>query len=676
MIVEGRVSGQKTFRSGDNIYTENLIEVHQVIKGKPKTETVSVVTLGGRVGDIIETWTHLPAFSQNEYGVFFLVPTKRPVGEGKDGMYDVFSGSQGYYRFVGQAGRLKAVSVLESFNDVESLYGSLGAVRDGGGVSPFQATEKTLNCLKVKVVPKFELPALSATFEADIFVRTTQAPVSIHSINVVIDYDTVTFGSNVVASGNLTSTDGELVTSYYDLDFTDYSANQVEVIYEADGTDAASLEKVGTVYRKLATISLEIEGWSQDDPISWDENSGVVENYYVDGEGYVTEFDCSEVFVGAACEIVVSGMTPTTAAAGVGLVSQNGVPGVITITGSGFGNGQNNQTKPPTGARVRFDNTRTDSILWTMPFEGDYLKWKDDSIEVKVPSHGYLDKNTAPIADFDVDIACSGEVQVCVIDTVSGDDCCESAGDLYIPFSARNKFRTRDDGCKESVQVLLRNHDDEGGYTFYYGEGFQSGDTDWQIRRDSFKSALKKWRCATFVNFGLDETSNYPGGVGACLVEFDTLFTPSGTIASTKASTFIDDQLCNNPNDPEYAHLLGAVITLNAPLSLWNGITIEATFLHELGHVHQLNHTCNNPINVMTVANMLSPIDLAAEDILGGIHETRLGALVAGGIGCPKKMDSLTVLNCIVTAINIEENNLEVTVYPNPTNGDIILEFN
>ncbi len=683
IIVEGRVSGQKTFWSDGNIYTENLIEVYQVIKGGQKVETVSVITLGGKVGNTVQTWTHVPAFSQNEYGVFFLAPTKRPVGEKQGVFYDVFSGSQGYYRVTGHSGELVATSVLESFERIEGLYERLGAVREDGSVSPFQAIEKSMNCLRIKVVPKFELPALSATFEADIFVRTTTAPVNIHSINVVIDYDTVTFGSNVVASGNLTSTDGELVTSYYDLDFSDYSSNQVEVVYEADGTDAASLEEVGTAYRKLATISLEIEGWSQEDPVSWDENSGVVDNYYVDGEGYVTEFDCTDVFVGANCDIKVDSLNVLSAAAGVGEESENGITGTVTIYGSGFGTPDSTENeKIPEGRRVKFRNLEEDSVTggWISPYEGDYLSWTDSSIEVEVPSHGYYNDTEMSITDFNTQVACTGVVRVCQDEIIDGMlapcDCFDDSGQLYIPFSARNEVHVREDGCLESIPVIMSDVNGEGGYTFYFGDGFLPTDTNWVFMRSKFKSALTTWRCNTFVNFGVDENSSFPGGDGAFLVELG--FIPAGTGSVTSAKTVIDEEICSGGNllTAKNAQLLSLTIVFNEDANWTVADFLEATALHEIGHAHLLNHTCNDTTKVMQYANTAEPISLHADDKDGGVHEAMLGESVSDATcDFPDPMELIDSSECVVPTVNIFEKEISVNIFPNPARNKLTIEF-
>ena len=76
LVLEGKVVGQKSFVADDGeVYTENRIEISQILKGAYEQHEISVLTWGGKIDDYEVTWTHLASLAHNQFGVFFLVPT-------------------------------------------------------------------------------------------------------------------------------------------------------------------------------------------------------------------------------------------------------------------------------------------------------------------------------------------------------------------------------------------------------------------------------------------------------------------------------------------------------------------------------------------------------------------------------------------------------------------------
>lgn len=74
LIITGKVSQQISSWNEDKsrIYTIATIQVEDYIKGNLAGNSVSVKYLGGEVGDVGETYSHIPTFVNNEEVLIFL----------------------------------------------------------------------------------------------------------------------------------------------------------------------------------------------------------------------------------------------------------------------------------------------------------------------------------------------------------------------------------------------------------------------------------------------------------------------------------------------------------------------------------------------------------------------------------------------------------------------------
>jgi len=74
LIITGKVSQQTSSWNEDKtrIYTIATIQVEDYIKGAVAGNSVSVKYLGGEVGDVGETYSHIPTFVNNEEVLIFL----------------------------------------------------------------------------------------------------------------------------------------------------------------------------------------------------------------------------------------------------------------------------------------------------------------------------------------------------------------------------------------------------------------------------------------------------------------------------------------------------------------------------------------------------------------------------------------------------------------------------
>lgn len=691
LIVEGKVIGQRTFVGKDEeVYTENRFLISQVLKGELSEQEISIVTWGGKYGNQVITWTHLPQLSINQYGVFFLnhssISTKDNATS-QNQLFDIHSGNQGVYHLVfEEGGNISAKSILENYDNANNLFAKLKA-----GTKPnsdFIASQRTGNedCISYLIKPIEQTDfQQNSSVSADILVKVELGTFNLYKANLKVKYNTDIFGESIVGSSNLTYTNGDLSSSVYGLTFSDISTDEFELVLQANTTNTSQLYDLNGTYLKIATITINIIGWSPDEPFSFDNNSGIIENYYVEEEsGLIKEFDCTKVHVGEACDIDVTNFSPEIAAGGVSLMSANNISGTVVIEGTGFTNPTAGQPKPD-DYRVKF---KTVGGGWIAPFEGDYVSWTDTKIEVKVPSIGYDNNSDNVIADFNTDIACTGIVRVCEDTYVLGVKipcgCWDDTDDeLYVPFSSRNTFQTNASGFKESVRTVLRSFNGSGGYTIYFHPNFISN----AGAVAAFKRALTTWRCATQVNFDVDDINPIPPTAnGLAIVEFWNL--PIGTNSVTRGATLFSPGDCGSEPDIDFSFLPNYRIRFNNNLTWHTGTNmpnninwnttgdLESTALHELGHAHLLNHTCNDD-NVMVSPG---PLDfrrgLHNDDENGGDHISKL----SNGTNdpeCPSSPMELTSLSeCDVTSvIEINGNFIDVEVYPNPTHGDIIVRF-
>ncbi len=111
LVVRGKVRSSESFwhDSSRRIATRTIIDVDKVLLGKLEDSTVTVVTPGGRVGDIGQFYPGAPKFEPGEDVVLFLEPA--------GGEFVTVGMSLGKFDVVpGPKGRLQAVRDLEKLH--------------------------------------------------------------------------------------------------------------------------------------------------------------------------------------------------------------------------------------------------------------------------------------------------------------------------------------------------------------------------------------------------------------------------------------------------------------------------------------------------------------------------------------------------------------------------------
>ena len=683
-IVEGKVIAQQSYLGSDNeVYTENLIKVVKKFKGNLSLSEIAITTRGGLFGDKSTYWSHMLSLDNNVYGTFFLVETNLPTRPNSPySNFVTYSGEQGFYHYIKDDIGYKVKSILDGYTNPTKFYSKINVDESLRTLEFIEFDEVNLDsCIVYKIEPQI-LSSLSSgtTVALRIFVKNKGGEFRLNQGQLFLEYSTEWFYENMVSNGHLSYFEGDF-NENYNLTIQDYASNSVQIDLVASSSNYSDLEVINDEFKLVATINVEVKSISDENPIEEDFSISNFSNTYRTSDGYIREFDCVKVEHGVNCGMSITSITPL-AAAGVGLESENGITGVIEIIGENFLDDEPEfKCGKPVDHHVRF-NTIDGS--WIIPFEEDYLEYTDTRIRVKVPTVGIKPDCETPYTDNDINdaVACTGQIQVCRPHWLLG-RCCgcrtTSSNELYVPFAARNRVKTNDDGCRESLKFVLQDSDNSGGYTWRFDSSF----TAIAGAVDAFKRAVTTWRCATQVNFKIDETNPPATGDGLCTAKMGML--DVGTRGAT-SFTLLSNCFMTDIHYPERIE-----ITFNEdidwhtgkdmPTDLnWNDINVgtleadlESTSLHELGHAHLLLHTCNSD-NVMARPGPLDfRRDLTSDDEDGGIHLSLLGNNTNG---CDGNMALINPSECDVTSvIEINGKEISVSVFPNPASSIISIQF-
>jgi hypothetical protein len=91
MIITGQVVSQQSQWNSDNsrIYTQVTIKVDEYLKGSDNQDRIVITHLGGEVGNVGETYSHIPTFTDDENVLVFVKKSA------KDESLSVFEGEEG-----------------------------------------------------------------------------------------------------------------------------------------------------------------------------------------------------------------------------------------------------------------------------------------------------------------------------------------------------------------------------------------------------------------------------------------------------------------------------------------------------------------------------------------------------------------------------------------------------
>lgn len=315
----------------------------------------------------------------------------------------------------------------------------------------------------------------------------------------------------------------------------------------------------------------------------------------------------------------------------------------LTIYGSGFGTNV---------GQVHFKNATNGGANEVTISPKDILHWSNDSIQVHVPSMGdtlQLDR-----------CAGSGVVEVVRYEGAAPIDSVTSTAGIIVPYSIKNIYARRN----YFRPKLFSPHN--GGYTISYDSSFYNN----KPALAAFRRALQRWRCTTGINLKEYCVKARPfcdtiGQVGFIRVSFKKpCFNITGPTA-LGATVIKKNDYCINTDTTAYV-LAQDLIFDNPPYAgfTWhydsipsaasNKYDFETTALHELGHVHLLDHlmnvsqnlyygqpACNSPTGTLKT---LSAEEIAAGNFIMG-QDTIANAL------CPTYPPMQKIVDCVLPAV-------------------------
>ena len=687
LIIEGKVVNKEAFRHENHIYTKNHIEVIRAVKGDVlKGEMVEVITSGGTLDDVTETWTHMPELTMNQKSFFFLRPASQSMYSelNLNNVYEIYSGVQGIYNYSNDMSRT-IYSQLESYRDVELFYKKIGIpeyasyTSPGANISTRNSSDDTCVIYNIRPVSNSLSDSIidgirTTNIQLDLYIKVSSGSFRLYNANLETYYNTTIFGTNVVANGKITSVKSAAFSPNYTLTLTDEASDKIKINLLGSSMTASSLQLIDTGYSYVARFTIEIIGWDGESPLEWDELTVDSDKYSEEGTNVIRNFGCERLVEGLNCGMKITSMTDI-AAAGAGEATELNTTGVLEINGEGFldDDFQPGNCIKPLDHFVKFTTIHNQ---WIRPLEGDYLEYTDTKIRVKVPTIGFSDDNlSTPQSDINDWIAATGVIKVCRKGGLFNTECgCNvtSDEDLFVPFSFRNDRRTNSNGCLESKQSLLRDENSNGGYTMRFQESIK------QVPGAvaSFKRALDTWRCETLINMDADEESSQLSGPGICAVRYAPLSV--GTLASTTDNY----SFCGDVTSFDFTvRRAGFLITINSNYQWHTGtdmpalpegkFDMETRFLHELGHGFTMLHTINDNSILRRPSLQNYNRSFSSEDKVGGISVGLLSSQQLTTKCSDMAMELIDYSECMLGNYNASPYTM-FRIYPNPANRIVV----
>jgi hypothetical protein len=346
LILEGQVTDTYSYQGNDGrIYTTNKIQVFTVLKGIFLEEEISVITLGGEFDDIKETWTHLLTLNKNEAGLFFLVPTDRVKPEERGDYYEVYSSSQGFfkYNYSRDTEEINIIAPFTSYQKIPDLYSDFKDIYDFTPFvretidwnTKFKEEDKSV-CIDYQLdVSDVKIENSQITVSVDISVKSDGQNLRFLQGAVVATYNTAELGENIVQNGLITFENiGISSSSNYVVEAQDIENNKILLKVRALSNNPSLLSELTNNYSDLLRFRLTLSSLETPsillDNIEMLENSQFIESSSL----HTTKFECiniSSIFSLTCPSPVITGFSPSPP-----LSLSAGVGDTLTIRGMCF----------------------------------------------------------------------------------------------------------------------------------------------------------------------------------------------------------------------------------------------------------------------------------------------------------------------------------------------------
>jgi hypothetical protein len=236
IIFEGKLVLRKTVNSRWGLCTDNYVLVSREFKGAFSTDTIEIVTLGGRNNETATAFSDAFTLGIHE-GIFFCVPApKGYVDVGNRQTYDVLNGKDGLISYYSKSYQDLKKDVYEP---IEQLVGRLGVQLRITDLEQKAIDAKTneerrqqgvINAIAKVIYYRFiahkyiwdstaAKPVLTSQFDATV---TTNYSLKIYLGSVLyMVYDTSMFGLHPISEKKIVITPGNLNSKIYTLAASD-----------------------------------------------------------------------------------------------------------------------------------------------------------------------------------------------------------------------------------------------------------------------------------------------------------------------------------------------------------------------------------------------------------------------------------------------------------------------
>gem|GEM_PF-1163032 len=501
--------------------------------------------------------------------------------------------------------------------------------------------------------------------EFDVMVKADAPNTKLALAHYILEYNLDAFGLNINSAGNVTITHGDLVATYdysmVDVVDSDDGGNNLGVTYSYAGLELNTLPTTPTL---LSHLKIEIQDCEEKANIEFDSLNMVSQNpnAYYDTILFQYLFytplmvkDKYDQYLCSEDQPIIFDFFPDTIPAGIG--------DSITIVGKNFGE---SGTLSFTSVHSQDEGME----IFVEAFEEDSIFWSDTLIRYLVTSD--LKKNTGQKTP-----AASGRIKIVAENnmTVISDDT------LNVPYAVINYREDIPGAIAERIGMIDGNN--LGGYSFYIDSEFDSLGAVECIR-----DAICSWNNATSANWMFSGIENYSGI--STNQRNQIIWSSENSTAAGVTYTAVNLETCDNflftrdvdmiVYNPFYAFVMmgdtldhGGNFNCNIPPTDLES-DIQSIILHELGHVHFLDHVASkNKVMYPSLSSGSERPILHPDDINGGLDVVEYSVNYwPSGCDFPK----MNPANNCTNATDDKFYTLpKLVIFPNPTSGIIDISF-
>ena len=666
LIVEGCVMEGKSFPYENLVLTEYEFDVKSVIKGSlADSEELKIVSLGGELKEKgAVSYSHTLTLTEGDKGIFFLRKSATVRGT-----YQVIGEKQGFFKK--SNGGAIYYSRFHHFNDLIELKKSIESIT---GRSEKIIQNEISACLNFQIeLTSLQLPKIVNSLLRLSVNASSDVPNSLlQNLYIPIQYNSSDFTDDPFDTGAIHLDVSPNLENSYSVSFTRLSSDKV--IYELEKMPSMPAVLLDSEFDKMLVGEIDFNLLTSNQLPQFEILSDLVvgnSTYFTPDDNELENWNCATLLSTPFQEVVprIDSIAPRNVAAGVGIMSENGIPGEITIYGSGFG-------IPPTGqitaGLVGFLDAESiggipnTPLGFMYPPTLDYSLWTDTEIKVKVPSRG---NNTNH--DWVQGVATTGVIQL-----IASGDTLYSSQRIYVHFGIANDFYIDSVGLIGSKRRRIAaqwNFLDVEGYTL---QVFPSVLDSVPNAMQGIEAALDNWRCNSDHPIWI-EADTASAGLYSTSIEM----APAGVLDSTTVmltSVRHDHDTCQVSVSNRISIFINPIFdyTTNA-VSANDSILFIPILTHEIGHGFLLRHTANIAIMYPKTGG---PTEMRPDDHLAGRHSYLLGV---NGPYCdpnntPKqyRFDNIGTYDCSGTTSisHAHSDSKRYIIYPNPGHQVINIE--